>query len=87
MNERSARRGLHDCHVRRRGNDDRRRLGIGLVHPATPRSRSLPPAPSASYNALNRSAVLELNNAFDAWQTPSQILVARFFKFSAQFDF
>jgi len=31
--------------------------------------------------------VLELNNAFDAWQTPSQILVARFFKFSAQFDF
>ena len=39
------------------------------------------------YNALNGSAVLELNNAFDAWQTPSQILVARFFKFSAQFDF
>ena len=39
------------------------------------------------YNALNGSAVLELNNAFDSWQTPSQILVARFFKFSAQLDF
>ena len=26
------------------------------------------------YNALNGSAVLELNNAFDDWQTPSQIL-------------
>jgi hypothetical protein len=39
------------------------------------------------YNALNSSAVLEQNEAFDDWLTPSQILVARFFKFSAQFDF
>jgi hypothetical protein len=39
------------------------------------------------YNALNGSAVLGLNSAFDDWQTPNEILVARFFKFSAQFDF
>ena len=39
------------------------------------------------YNALNGSAVLRLNDSFDDWQAPSQILVARFFKFSAQFDF
>jgi hypothetical protein len=39
------------------------------------------------YNALNSSAVLEQNDAFDDWLTPSQILVARFFKFSVQFDF
>ena len=39
------------------------------------------------YNALNGSAVLRLNDSFDDWQRPSQILVARFFKFSAQFDF
>jgi opacity protein-like surface antigen len=39
------------------------------------------------YNALNSSAVLLQNDAYGAWQTPSEILVARFFKFSAQFDF
>ena len=39
------------------------------------------------YNALNSSAVLAQNNVFGAWQTPTEILVARFFKFSVQFDF
>lgn len=39
------------------------------------------------YNALNSSAVLEQNDAFGAWQTPLEILVARFYKFSVQFDF
>ncbi len=39
------------------------------------------------YNALNSSAVLDQNDAFGAWQTPSEILVARFFKFSVQLDF
>ena len=39
------------------------------------------------YNALNSSAVMLQNDAFGAWQTPSEILIARFFKFSVQFDF
>ena len=39
------------------------------------------------YNALNSSAVLLQNDTYGAWQTPSEILVARFFKFSVQFDF
>jgi 3-methyladenine DNA glycosylase/8-oxoguanine DNA glycosylase len=39
------------------------------------------------YNALNSSAVLSQNNTFDAWQTPLEILVARFYKFSVQVDF
>jgi hypothetical protein len=39
------------------------------------------------YNALNSSAVLDLNEAYDAWQTPLEIIVARFYKFSGQFDF
>jgi hypothetical protein len=39
------------------------------------------------YNALNSSAVLDQNDAFGAWQTPLEILVARFYKFSVQFDF
>jgi hypothetical protein len=39
------------------------------------------------YNALNSSAVLSQNNTFGAWQTPLEILVARFYKFSVQFDF
>jgi hypothetical protein len=39
------------------------------------------------YNALNSSAVLDQNEAFDAWQAPLDILLARFFKFSVQFDF
>jgi hypothetical protein len=39
------------------------------------------------YNALNSSAVLDQNDAFDAWQAPLDILLARFYKFSVQFDF
>jgi len=39
------------------------------------------------YNALNSSAVLAQNDAFADWQTPEDILLARFFKFSVQFDF
>jgi hypothetical protein len=39
------------------------------------------------YNALNSSAVLAQNDAFGAWQTPTEIIVARFYKFSVQFDF
>jgi len=39
------------------------------------------------YNALNSSAVLSQNDAFGDWQRPTEILVARFFKFSVQFDF
>ena len=38
-------------------------------------------------SALNSNAVIGQNDAFGAWQTPSEILVARFFKFSVQFDF
>jgi hypothetical protein len=39
------------------------------------------------YNALNSSAVLDLNEAFADWQRPASILVARFVKFSVQYDF
>jgi opacity protein-like surface antigen len=39
------------------------------------------------YNALNSSAVLTQNDTYASWQAPSEILVARFFKFSVQFDF
>ena len=39
------------------------------------------------YNALNSSAVLAQNDAFGDWQRPTEILVARFFKFSVQYDF
>ena len=39
------------------------------------------------YNALNSSTVLLQNDTYGAWQTPSEILVARFYKFSVQFDF
>ena len=39
------------------------------------------------YNALNSSAVLLQNDTFGDWQRPTEILVARFFKFSVQFDF
>ena len=39
------------------------------------------------YNALNSSTVLDQNDAFGAWQSPLEILVARFYKFSVQFDF
>jgi hypothetical protein len=39
------------------------------------------------YNALNSAAVLSHNFAFDNWLAPTEILLGRFFKFSAQFDF
>jgi hypothetical protein len=39
------------------------------------------------YNALNSSAVLAQNDTFGDWQRPTEILVARFFKFSVQYDF
>ena len=39
------------------------------------------------YNALNSSAVLTQNDTFSDWQRPTEILVARFYKFSLQFDF
>ena len=39
------------------------------------------------YNALNSSAVLAHNFAFDNWLAPTEVLLGRFFKFSAQFDF
>jgi hypothetical protein len=39
------------------------------------------------YNALNSSAVLAQNDAFGDWQRPTEILIARFYKFSVQFDF
>jgi len=39
------------------------------------------------YNALNSSAVLIQNDTFGDWQRPTEILVARFLKFSVQFDF
>ena len=40
------------------------------------------------YNALNGSAILGLNSTYGSdWQAADQILVARFLKFSMQFDF
>lgn len=39
------------------------------------------------YNAMNSDAVLEVNNNFAAWQRPTEIMPARFAKFSVQFDF
>src|SRR5258706_3109308 len=39
------------------------------------------------YNALNSSAVLTQNDTFGDWQKPTEILIARFVKFSVQFDF
>ena len=39
------------------------------------------------YNALNSSAVLAQNDNFGDWQRPTEILIARFVKFSVQFDF
>ena len=40
------------------------------------------------YNALNSSAVLAYNQTYGAgWLTPQQVLVARFAKISAQFDY
>lgn len=39
------------------------------------------------YNALNSSAVISQNDAFGDWQRPTEILIARFVKFSVQLDF
>jgi hypothetical protein len=39
------------------------------------------------YNALNSSSVLLQNDTFGDWQRPTEILIARFVKFSVQFDF
>lgn len=39
------------------------------------------------YNALNSNAVILQNDTFGDWQRPTEILIARFFKFSVQFDF
>jgi hypothetical protein len=47
------------------------------------------------FNALNSAAVLTYNQTFSttvvswpgAWLQPTQVLTARFFKFSATFDF
>ena len=39
------------------------------------------------YNALNANAILAVSNAFDTWQRPQRILLARFAKVSVQFDF
>ena len=40
------------------------------------------------YNALNSSAVLAYNQTYGtSWLTPQSVLVARFAKVSAQFDF
>jgi hypothetical protein len=39
------------------------------------------------YNALNRSTVLTVSSAYDAWLQPQSILTARFVKVGLQFDF
>ena len=39
------------------------------------------------YNALNSNTILRYEEGFDEFLNPREILVARFFKFSAQFDF
>jgi hypothetical protein len=39
------------------------------------------------YNALNSPAVLNHNFAFDNWLAPTEVLLGRFLKFSAQLDF
>jgi hypothetical protein len=39
------------------------------------------------FNALNSSAVQTQNNNFAVWQTPTSIIMARFVRISAQFDF
>jgi hypothetical protein len=42
------------------------------------------------FNSLNANPVLQQNNQFGGttpWQAPQSILIARFFKISAQFDF
>jgi hypothetical protein len=39
------------------------------------------------YNALNSNAVQTESNVYSTWRRPQSILVARFAKFSVQFDF
>lgn len=39
------------------------------------------------YNALNADTIRTVNNTFTAWQTPTSILLARFIKISATWDF
>ncbi len=39
------------------------------------------------YNALNSSAVITENATYTDWLRPTEILIARFYKFSVQFDF
>jgi hypothetical protein len=39
------------------------------------------------YNLFNANTILTVNHAFAAWQRPTSILLARFAKISAQFDF
>jgi hypothetical protein len=39
------------------------------------------------YNVFNAITILTVNNAYAAWQRPTSILLARFLKVSAQFDF
>ena len=39
------------------------------------------------FNALNTDTALSLNNSYGAWQRPTSILLARFAKINAQFDF
>jgi len=39
------------------------------------------------FNALNTDTVLAMNNSYGAWQRPTSILLARFAKINAQFDF
>jgi hypothetical protein len=39
------------------------------------------------YNALNKDTVVLLNNSFAVWQQPTDIVPARFAKFTVTFDF
>ena len=39
------------------------------------------------YNALNSNTILRYRESFDDFLNPRDVLVARFFKVSAQFDF
>ena len=38
-------------------------------------------------NALNSSGITSVNSNYAAWQTPTGIHLARFYKISANFDF
>ena len=39
------------------------------------------------FNALNANPVLSENSSFAVWRTPTDILTARFVRFSVQYDF